>query len=134
MQRGKIHFSQADDDYLCQYATFTKSFTKGIPVRVFASVNRGNGSSSVYDSIFVWVEDIRFDRFKACVVEGGRGNGDNFTIDWFALQGPQTGVQQGETMFSRFTTGSQCNRVTFPKVRYFLPNFSKTLGVIGVES
>ena len=60
-------------------------------------------------------------------VEGGRGNGDNFTIDWFAFQGPQTGVQQGETMFSRFTTGSQCNRVTFPKVRYFLPNLSKNL-------
>ena len=86
---------------------------------VFASVNRGNGSSYVYDSIFLWVEDVKYDRFKAYVVEGGQGAGDNFTIDWFAVQGPQTGAEHGKTPFSKFTTGSQCNRVTFKKVRFF---------------
>lgn len=91
---------------------------------VFASVNRGNGSSSVYDSIFVWVEEVSNVRFKACVVEGGRGAGDNFTIDWFAFQGPQTGAEHGATLFSKFTTGSQCNRVAFKNVRLF--EFSET--------
>ena len=47
---------------------------------VFASVNRGNGSSYVYDSIFLWVEDVKYDRFKACVVEGGQEAGDNFCL------------------------------------------------------
>nr|XP_058960676.1 uncharacterized protein LOC131787615 [Pocillopora verrucosa] len=116
IERGKIHFTQANDDYLCQQASFSKSFKKGTPVSVFASVNRGNGSSSVYDSIFVWVEEVSNVRFKACVVEGGRGAGDNFTIDWFAFQGPQTGAEHGATLFSKFTTGSQCNRVAFKNV------------------
>ena len=52
------------------------------------------------------------------MVEGGRGAGDNFTIDWFALQGPQTGAELGATVFSSFTTGTQCNRVAFSKVRF----------------
>lgn len=86
---------------------------------VIASVNRGNGSSNVYDSIFLWVEDVKYDRFTACVVEGGPGSGDNFTIDWFAVQGPQTGAEHDKTSFNQFTTGSQCNRVTFKNVRFF---------------
>ena len=88
-------------------------------MRVFASVSRGNESSNVYDSIFVWVEDVKYDRFKACVVEGGRGAGDNFTIDWFAFQGPQIGAEHEAIWFGKFTTGSQCNRVTLKNVRCF---------------
>lgn len=91
-QNGHIRLSQVNDDYICRHETFENGFIRGTHVSVFASVNRGNGSSFIYDSIFLWVEDVKYDRFKACVVEGGRGAGDNFTIDWFAVQGPQTGT------------------------------------------
>ena len=85
-------------------------------MRVFASMNYGNESSEVHDSASVWVEDVTTSRFKVCFVQGGGGSVVNTTIDWFAFQGSQSGVFHGETSFSLFTTGTKCNRVTFPQV------------------
>ena len=52
--------------------------------------------------------------------------GDNNTIDWFAFQGSQSGVQHGQTRFTLFTTGTKCNQVAFAQVRtfFFLLHFS----------
>ena len=87
-------------------------------MRVFASVSHGNESYQVHDSAFAWVEDVTTSRFKACVVTGGQGGFDgNNTIDWFAFQGSQPGVEHGETRFTLFTTGTKCNRVAFTQVR-----------------
>jgi len=105
------------DAYHCQYVSFSSSFSSGIPVRVFASVNHGNQSSQVHDSAFVWVEDVTTSHFRACVVTGGQGFGGNNTIDWFAFQGSQSGVQHGQTRFTLFTTGTKCNQVAFAQVR-----------------
>ena len=88
-------------------------------MRVFASVNHGNESSQVHDSAFVWVEDVTTSHFRACVVTGGQGFGGNNTIDWFAFQGSQSGVQHGQTRFTLFTTGTKCNQVAFAQVRTF---------------
>ena len=117
-ERGKIYIQPVGNDaYHCEYASFGSSFSSGIPVRVFASVNQGNESSQVHDSALAWVEDISIRRFKACVVTGGQGSHGNTTIDWFAFQGSQSGVQHGETRFTLFTTGTKCNQVTFSQVR-----------------
>ena len=86
-------------------------------MRVFASVNHGNKSSQVHDSALVWVEDVTTSRFKACLVTGGQRTGGNSTIDWFAFQGSQSGVEHGQTSFTLFTTGTKCNQVTFSQVR-----------------
>ena len=119
-ERGKIDIQPAGNDaYHCEYASFGSSFSSGIPVRVFASVNHGNESSQVHDSSLLWVEEITIRRFKACVVTGGQGLHGNTTIDWFALQGSQTGVQHGETRFTLFTTGTKCNQVAFSQVISF---------------
>ena len=116
VERGKLDI-QARDGSHCEYASFSSSFSSGTPVRVFASINHGNRSSTVHDTAFVWVEDVTTSRFKACLVQGGQGAGGNTTIDWFAFQGSQTGVHHEEASFTLFTTGTQCSQVAFPQVR-----------------
>ncbi|KAJ7362163.1 hypothetical protein OS493_013255 [Desmophyllum pertusum] len=116
VERGKIDIQQAGDDgFHCEYASFRGSFSSGTPVRVFASINHGSRSSTVHDTAFVWVEDVTTSRFKACLVQGGQGAGGNTTIDWFAFQGSQSGVYQGEASFTLFTTGTKCSQVAFPR-------------------
>ncbi|KAJ7362157.1 hypothetical protein OS493_013249 [Desmophyllum pertusum] len=73
VERGKIDIQQVGDDgFYCEYASFSSSFSSGTPVRVFASINHGNSSSTVHDTAFVWVEDVTTSRFKACLVQGGQ--------------------------------------------------------------
>lgn len=114
---GKVDFQQMKhSDFHCEYVSFGNSFSSDDPVRVFVSINHGNESSRVHDSAFIWVEDVTTSGFEACLVQGGQGNGGNISIDWFAFQGSQLGVYHGEVGFNLFTTGSKCNRVTFPQV------------------
>ncbi|KAJ7321158.1 hypothetical protein OS493_035557 [Desmophyllum pertusum] len=96
VQRGKLDIQQVrDNGFHCQSVSFNSSFNSGTPVRVFASIDHGNESSTVHDTAFIWVEDMTTSRFKACLVQGGQGAGGNTTIDWFAFQGSQSGVYHG---------------------------------------
>ncbi|KAJ7369459.1 hypothetical protein OS493_038796 [Desmophyllum pertusum] len=125
VERGKIDIQQVGDH--CEYVSFSSSFSSGTPVRVFASINHGNRSSTVHDTAFVWVEDVTTSRFKACLVQGGQGAGGNTTIDWFAFQGSQSGVYQGEASFTLFTTGTKCSRVAFPQAFSSVPKVHVTV-------
>ncbi|KAJ7391078.1 hypothetical protein OS493_020098 [Desmophyllum pertusum] len=128
VQRGKLDIQQVrDNGFHCQSVSFDSSFNSGTPVRVFASINHGNESSTVHDTAFIWVEDVTTSRFKACLVQGGQGAGGNTTIDWFAFQGSQSGVYHGGASFSLFTTGTQCNRVAFPQVFSVVPKVHVTV-------
>ena len=97
--------------------SFRNSFTSGTPVRVFVSVNHGNELFEVHSTTLVWVEDVSTNRSRACVVGGDPGSDGNITIDWFAFQGSQSGVEHGETRFTLFTTGTKCKTVTFYQVK-----------------
>ena len=112
IEKGKIHVTGG-----CQYVSFSNSFTSGTPVRVFVSVNHGNESSEIHNTSLVWVEDVTTSRFRACVVRADQGFDGNITIDWFAFQGSQSGVEHGETRFTLFTTGTKCKKVTFYQVK-----------------
>jgi len=117
-QWGKVHIPQKGNNGLyCEDVSFRRSFTSGSPVRVYISANHGEVPSNIHDTSFIWAEDVTTSGFKACLVLGGQGNGGNTTIDWFAFQGSQTGVYDGSASFSLFTTGTQCKKVKFPKVR-----------------
>ena len=117
IETGKLNIQLVgNEDFHCQYVSFTNRFSSRTPVRVFTSINHGNESSEVHDSASVWVEGVAKSRFKVCLVQGGGGSEVNITVDWFAFQGSQSGVHHGETSFSLFTTGTKCNRVTFPQV------------------
>ena len=87
-------------------------------MRVFASINHGNETSGVHDTAFIWVEDITTSGFKACLVQGGQSNGGKAIIDWLAFQGSRSGVYHGQASFTLFTTGTKCNQVAFPQVRF----------------
>ena len=119
VERGKIDFQQQMGIGLsqCESVSFSNSFSSGIPVRVFASVNHGNELSGLHDSVFIWVEAVTTNGFRACLVKGGRGTGGNTTIDWFAFQGSQSGVYHGEISFGLFTSGAKCSQLAFPQVR-----------------
>lgn len=120
-QWGKVHIPQNGKNGLhCQDVTFTKRFSKGSPVRVFASINHGDLPLAVHDTTFIWVEDVKISGFKACLVVGGQGDAGNTTIDWFAFQGTQSGAYDGAARFDLFTTGTQCKTVKFPRVRLTL--------------
>ncbi len=121
IQRGKLDIQQLGvDGSHCEYVLFNSSFSSGTPVRVFASINHGNKSSGVHDTAFIWVEDVTKSGFKACLVQGGQGNGDDITIDWIAFQGSQLGVYHGKASFILFTTGTKCNQIAFPQVRILI--------------
>ncbi|XP_068706596.1 uncharacterized protein [Montipora foliosa] len=128
-ENGKIVMQMAgNDNYQCKYAYFSRPFPNGyLPVRVFTSVNHGNDSAEVHDSVLAWVEDISTTRFKACIVAGGQGSGANSTIDWLAFQGYQSGVQHGQARFALFTTGTKCTRVTFSQVFSTKPEIQATI-------
>ncbi len=114
---GKIEIQQVEDHgFYCGSVSFGGRFTSGTPVRVFASLNHGNESSGVHDTAFIWVEDVTTRRFKVCLVQGGQGNGGNTTIDWFAFQGSQSGVDHGEASLSLFTTGPKCKQMMLTQV------------------
>ncbi|KAJ7350952.1 hypothetical protein OS493_037639 [Desmophyllum pertusum] len=128
IQRGKLDIQQVrDNGFHCQSVSFNSSFNSGTPVRVFASINHGNESSTVHDTAFIWVEDVTTSHFKACLVQGGQGAGGNTTIDWFAFQGSQSGVYHGEASFRLFTTGTQCNRVAFRQAFSVVPKVHATV-------
>ena len=112
IEKGKIHVTGG-----CQHVSFSNSFTSGKPVRVFVSVNHGNESSEIHNTSLVWAEDVTTSRFRACVVRADQGFDGNITIDWFAFQGSQSGVEHGETRFTLFTTGTKCKTVTFYQVK-----------------
>ena len=115
-EQGKIELI-GSETYQCQYAYFSQRFPNSrTPVRVFASVNHKSHSPHVHDTVLVWVEDVSTSRFKTCVVTGGQGIGANYTIDWFAFQGVQSGVQHGQARYGLFTTGTKCTRVVFSPV------------------
>ena len=118
VEQGKFEMQMAPGQtYKCQYTSFSRRFPNSLtPVRVFASVNHGNNSSQVHDTVLIWVEDISTSRFKTCVVTAGQGTGANCTIDWFAFQGAQSGVQHGQARYGLFTTGTKCSRVVFSQV------------------
>lgn len=119
IQRGKLDIQKIGvDGSHCEYVSFDSSFSSGTPVRVFASINHGNVSLGVHDSAFIWVEDVTTSGFKTCLVQGGQGYEGNTTIDWFAFQGSQSGVYHGQASFTLFTTGTKCNQVAFPQVRF----------------
>ena len=115
VQKGKLVIRK-NGDFLCESVSFNSSFPSGTSVRVFASINHGNKLERVHDSAFIWVEHVTTSGFKACILRGGWGHKVNTTIDWFAFQGSQSGVDHGEAGFDLFTTGSKCSQVAFPQV------------------
>jgi len=79
----------------------------------------------VHEATTPWVERVNSTQFTACVTRAGRNDypADSFaTVDWIAYQGAPPGGVTGEEKFSRWWTGTTCQTVALPNVRFLVNN------------
>ena len=91
------------------------------PIEVQMTVNHMDTSdkSYVHDAAVSWVDNVKTDRFTACVMAAGfneRKSNANVTVDWMAYQGAPVGGVTGEVRLSHWWTGTTCETVKFPAV------------------
>jgi len=99
------------------------------PLEVQITVNHIDTSdkSYVHDAAVSWIENVRYDRFTACVMAAGyneRKSHANVTVDWMAYQGAPVGGVAGEVRISQWWTGTTCKAVNFPSVGTVSHNFA----------
>ena len=127
LQKGRHQFgnvpSWAEDQ--CEVIQFKPFiFYPDQKIYVQLTVNHVNYSDStvVHEATTPWVESVNSTQFTACVTRAGRNDypSDSFaTVDWVAYQGAPSGGVAGEKWFSRWWTGTSCQKVTFAKVMLF---------------
>ena len=115
---GKVNVTTASPElFACSQVSFTESFSGGQEIKVLASFGhsvkkptRGNGAA-------IWVESEDKIQFKACIVEYSDGSNKTAEVNWIALQSAPSGAQIGTTALDSWTTGTECKRINFQKVR-----------------
>ena len=79
-----------------------------------------NDSVTVHHAITLWTENVNTQNFTVCAMQAGR-NGNNFnpfaTVDWMAYQGAPIDGVAGKIKVQKWWSGTNCEDVTFPKVR-----------------
>ena len=79
-----------------------------------------NDSVTVHHAITSWTENVNTLNFTVCAMQSGR-NGYNFnpfaSLDWMAYQGATPEVVTGIINIKKWWSGTNCEDVTFPKVR-----------------
>ena len=105
--------------FACKKISFVKPFKGGEGIKVLASkshsvkgTTRGNGAA-------LWIESATKTGFTVCVLEYGDGSNGTTEVNWIALQSAPVGSQLGTTSINSWTTGIQCKRIAFQKVRFF---------------
>lgn len=82
-----------------------------------------NDSVTVHHAITLWTENVNSQNFTVCAMQAGR-NGNNFnpfaTVDWMAYQGAPIDGVAGKIKVQKWWSGTNCEDVTFPKVRWNL--------------
>ena len=82
-----------------------------------------NDSVTVHHAITLWTENVNSQNFTVCAMQAGR-NGNNFnpfaTVDWMAYQGAPIDGVAGKIKVQKWWSGTNCEDVTFPKVRWSL--------------
>ena len=115
--------------FACKAVTFEEPFNGGQGIKVLASKShsvkgptRGNGAA-------IWIESATKNGFTVCVLEYGDGSNGTTEVNWIALQSAPVGSQLGTASLNPWTTGTQCKRVAFQKVRFL--SYRVFLGVFG---
>ena len=73
--------------------------------------NRGNGAA-------LWIESTTKTGFTVCVLEYGDGSNGTTEVNWIALQSAPVGSQLGTASINSWTTGTECKKIAFQKVRF----------------
>ena len=104
--------------FACKKISFVEPFKGGEEIKVLVSKshsvkgpNRGNGAA-------LWIESTTKTGFTVCVLEYGNGSNGTTEINWIALQSAPVGSQLGTASMNSWTTGTECKKVAFQKVRF----------------
>lgn len=100
--------------FACNKVSFKEPFYGGDEIKIFASKshsgrNRGKGAA-------IWIESANKKGFSVCVLEYGNGSSGTAEVNWIALQSV-VGSEIGTTSLNSWTTGTQCRKIAFQKVR-----------------
>ena len=120
-------------DSSCQTVTFPPyRFYPDKQVHVQITVNhiKLNDSVKVHDAVTAWTENISPKNFTVCALQAGRKK-EKFTpfasIDWAAYQGGPPEALTGTVNLPKWWSGTNCEKVTFPKVWWEHLNVSRTV-------
>ena len=104
--------------FACKKISFVEPFKGGEGIKVLASkshsvkgTTRGNGAA-------LWIESAKKNGFTVCVMEYGDGSNGTTEVNWIALQSAPVGSQLGTASINSWTTGTECKKVAFQKVRF----------------
>ena len=108
--------------FACKNVSFEEPFNGGQEIKIFISKShategstraRGNGAA-------IWVESVNNKAFTVCVLEYGDGSSGTSQVNWMALQSVPPGAQVGTASLNSWTSGTNCKRIAFEKVRFVL--------------
>ena len=106
--------------FACKNVSFEEPFIGGQEIKIFISKSHATKSSFRGNGAAIWVESVNNKAFTACVLEYGDGSSGTSQVNWMALQSVPTGAQLDTASLNSWTSGTNCERIAFEKVRFVL--------------
>ena len=106
--------------FACKNVSFEEPFNGGQEIKIFISKSHATKSSTRGNGAAIWVESVNNKAFTVCVLEYGDGSSGASQVNWMALQSVPTGAQLGTASLNSWTSGTNCKRIAFEKVRFVL--------------
>ena len=106
--------------FACKNVSFEEPFIGGQEIKIFISKSHATKSSTRGNGAAIWVESVDNKAFTVCVLEYGDDSSGASQVNWMALQSVPTGAQLGTASLNSWTTGTNCKRIAFEKVRFVL--------------
>ena len=106
--------------FACKNVSFEEPFNGGQEIKIFISKSHATKSSTRGNGAAIWVESVNNKAFTVCVLEYGDGSSGTSQVNWMALQSVPTGAQLGTASLNSWTSGTNCKRIAFEKVRFVL--------------
>ena len=106
--------------FACKNVSFEEPFIGGQEIKIFISKSHATKSSTRGNGAAIWVESVDNKAFTVCILEYGDGSSGTSQVNWMALQSVPTGAQLGTASLNSWTTGTNCKRIAFEKVRFVL--------------
>ena len=106
--------------FTCKNVSFEEPFIGGQEIKIFISKSHATKGSTRGNGAAIWVESVNNKAFTVCVLEYGDGSSGASQVNWMALQSVPTGAQLGTASLNSWTSGTNCKRIAFEKVRFVL--------------
>ena len=104
--------------FACKKVSFAERFKGGEGIKVLASKSHSIKGPNCGNGAALWIESATKTGFTVCVLEYGDGSNGTTEVNWIALQSAPVGSQLGTTSINSWTTGTECKKIAFQKVRF----------------